>query len=77
MKCAACQRKASEGRYCQYHLQALASLQQHYRNWQEAYGEIQWNEFLSRLLTMKETGSWIRQVVELEMAAMPPEQPKE
>ena len=66
-KCAACHRKAMPGgRYCLHHQQALDSVTGHYRAWIDSYGGISWEEFLIRLSKMKETGSWVKEVIEAE-----------
>lgn len=66
-KCAACHRIALSGNYCQYHSQALESLTGHYKAWIDAYGGISWQDFLGKLSMMKETGSWVKEVIEIEL----------
>jgi hypothetical protein len=39
----------------------------HYKAWVEAYGRISWDDFLNKLLKMQETGSWIKEVIEVEL----------
>jgi hypothetical protein len=39
----------------------------HYRAWVNAYGRISWKEFLHKLSAMKEAGSWIREVIAVEL----------
>ena len=69
--CAACYRKALAGKkYCVHHSQAHDGLMNHYRAWVEAYGQISMQDFLDKLLTMKETGSWAREVIEAEKKGM-------
>ena len=66
-KCAACHRNALPGgTYCLYHRQALDNLAGHYRAWLEAYGGISWQDFMIKLPKMKETGSWVKEVIEAE-----------
>ena len=66
-KCAACHRKVfTESEYCLHHKRALDSLSDHYRAWIDAYGSISWQDFLIKLSKMKETGSWVKQVIEAE-----------
>ena len=66
-KCAACRRKALVGKkYCIHHSQAYDSFVNHYKAWVEAYGRISMEEFMDKLIQMKETGSWIREVIEAE-----------
>lgn len=38
----------------------------HYRAWVDAYGSISWEEFLNKLPKMQETGSWVKEVIEVE-----------
>jgi hypothetical protein len=33
----------------------------------EAYEVISWNDFLNKLLKMNETGSWIKEVIVVEL----------
>jgi hypothetical protein len=66
-KCAACHRKALTGnKYCLHHKQAFDNVNNHYRAWVNAYGRISWEEFLSKVSSMQETGSWIREVIAVE-----------
>lgn len=66
-KCAACHRKPATGsKYCVHHLQAYEGLLNHYKAWVKAYGRISMEDFMSRLLSMEETGSWVREVIKIE-----------
>lgn len=66
-KCAACSRKPLAGKkYCVHHSQAFDGLMNHYKAWVSAYGTISMDEFMERLLSMKETGSWVREVINAE-----------
>lgn len=70
-KCAACHRKALAGKkYCVHHSQAHDSLVEHYKAWVSAYGRISMDEFMDKVLLMKETGSWIREVIAAEKGQM-------
>ena len=70
-KCVACQRKAVSGKkYCVNHSQAHDSIMNHYKAWVKAYGRISMQEFLDKLLEMKETGIWVRDVVAAEKSMM-------
>ena len=66
-KCSACSRKATTKKYCFYHNQAFDSLKEYYKIWVEAYEVISWNDFLNKLLKMNETGSWIKEVIVVEL----------
>jgi hypothetical protein len=39
----------------------------HYKIWVNAYGRTSWGEFLIKLSGMQETGSWIKEVIALEL----------
>ncbi|MGH9992889.1 MAG: hypothetical protein ACREBU_15440 [Nitrososphaera sp.] len=68
-KCAACHRKALAGKkYCLHHSKAFQKLAEHYDAWVQAYGDISRRDFMDRQLRMSETGSWIREVIEVERA---------
>jgi hypothetical protein len=47
-------------------LQAYEGLLNHYKAWVKAYGRISMEDFMSRLLSMDETGSWVREVIKIE-----------
>ena len=65
--CAACHRKPLAGkRYCVHHSQAYDGLMNHYKAWVDAYGKISINEFMDKLLSMKETGTWVKEVITAE-----------
>jgi hypothetical protein len=67
-KCAACHRTAMSGKkYCSHHSRALESLTDHYKAWVDAYGGISWQDFLDKLLKMQETGSWVKEVIAVEL----------
>ena len=38
-----------------------------YKSWVDAYGGVSWEDFLGRLSKMKETGSWVKEVIEAEL----------
>ena len=39
----------------------------HYKVWINAYGRISWEEFLIKLSGMHEIGSWVKEVIALEL----------
>ena len=68
-KCAACHRKSLAGKkYCVHHSKALLKLEEHYSAWVRAYGKLSRRDFMDRQLRRSETGSWIREVIEVEQA---------
>jgi hypothetical protein len=67
-KCSACSRKVlTRKKYCFYHSQALDDIMEHYKKWVHVYEIISWNDFLNKLLNMNETGSWIKEVIAVEL----------
>jgi hypothetical protein len=66
MKCAACSREAS-ARYCAQHAKALVQLKEHYDAWVLAYGSIPWEKYLEKLAGMKETGTFVKEVIKAEL----------
>lgn len=66
-KCFACARKASTSKYCSYHAQAFNNLKEQYTTWVHAYDTISWNDFLNKLLQLNETGSWVKDVIIVEL----------
>jgi hypothetical protein len=66
-KCAACHRKAlPDSKYCLHHKQASDNMLSHYKAWVNAYGGISWEDFMDKLLKLKETGSWVKEVIAVE-----------
>lgn len=66
MKCRACSRQA-DGKYCAYHGRALEQLRQHHSAWVRAYGDISWEKYIKKLSGMKETGTFVKEVIEAEL----------
>lgn len=66
-RCILCVRKAIQEKYCEYHYEALQSLRVHYEIWKSRYGDISWDDYLNRLQKMKNTGKWIKEVIEIEL----------
>jgi hypothetical protein len=67
-KCAACHRKTMQGnKYCLHHDQAFTCLIEHYKAWVNAYGRISMDDFMNKLRSMEETGSWVKEVIEVEL----------
>jgi hypothetical protein len=68
-KCAACYRKvvAKCKKYCIYHSQAYDSLQKQYGAWMHAYAGISMGDYMKKLLTLNETGIWVKEVINAEL----------
>jgi hypothetical protein len=67
--CAACYREvvAKGKKYCIYHTQAFANLQNQYGAWVHAYGGISETDYMNKLLTLSQTGSWVKDVINEEL----------
>jgi hypothetical protein len=68
-RCAVCYRElVSKGKkYCIYHSQAYDSLQKQYDAWVHAYGGISKIDYMNKLLTLSQTGSWVKEVINEEL----------
>jgi hypothetical protein len=68
-KCAACYREVVDKgqKYCIYHIQAYDSLQKQYDAWVHAYGGISKVDYMNKLLTLSQTGSWVKEVINEEL----------
>jgi hypothetical protein len=72
-RCAACYREvvARAKKYCIYHSQAYDSLQKQYDAWVHAYGGISKVDYMNKLLTLSQTGSWVKEVIDEELKGEP------
>jgi hypothetical protein len=68
-KCVACYREVivKGKKYCIYHSQAYHSLQKQYDAWVHAYGEISKVAYMKKLLSLSQTGSWVKEVIKEEL----------
>ena len=68
-KCVACYREvvAKGKKYCIYHSQAYDSLKKQYDAWVRAYGGISWEDYGKKLLTLDQTGTWVKDVINIEL----------
>jgi hypothetical protein len=64
MKCVLCNREA-ETSFCEYHQEAENRLEAGYQLWVGAYGSIEWNVYLDRVIMSDQTGLWAKEVAEL------------
>lgn len=46
---------------------ALISLKKHYKIWLEAYGTLEWKNYLLKLNKLKETGKFVKEVIDVEL----------
>jgi hypothetical protein len=72
-RCAACYRGvvAKGKKYCIYHSQAYDSLRKQYDAWVHAYGGITKVDYMNKLLTLSQTGSWVKEVINEELKKEP------
>ena len=50
-----------------YHKQAYDNLIKHYKIWNKAFDGLSWTNYMNKLLELKETGSWIKEVISVEL----------
>jgi hypothetical protein len=68
VKCPVCTQKVSnQGKYCLYHKQAYDNLIIHYKIWNKAFEGLSWTSYMNKLLELKETGSWVKEVISAEL----------
>lgn len=63
MKCALCNREATEEGYCDLHAEAYESILKSYDAWRRAL-DISWKEYLSEIVKNPLTGQWAKEVAE-------------
>ena len=64
--CLICSRATSD-KYCEYHRKSFDILVLGYESWKGALEEISWQNYLRKLLELRETGSSIRDLIENEL----------
>ena len=62
--CIICERELASENYCTYHEMAYQNVMQAYNEWQKAYGELTFSEYLKKLIENTATGIWAKDVVE-------------
>ena len=60
MKCALCEREATD-ELCRNHSRAKQSVLSAYSYWKEAYGTLEWNDYLDRIKRNPRTGQWAKE----------------
>ncbi|MHA1771426.1 MAG: hypothetical protein ACTSYL_02575 [Candidatus Thorarchaeota archaeon] len=65
-RCPICDRIAGEtdDGFCRYHHDAKKNLEDSYERWKHAL-DISWEEYLDRVVTLEETGIWVKEIVEI------------
>ena len=51
-------------KYCDYHDKAYQNVMESYDDWQEAYGELDFVDYLKKLIDNPATGLWAKEVAE-------------
>jgi hypothetical protein len=64
VKCAVCGRPGAAG-LCEHHAEAKRSLETAYPRWKEAYGSIEWLDYLDAVSRNPKTGEWAVGVAKL------------
>ena len=60
MKCALCERE-SAGELCRHHERAKEEVTSAFVNWREAYGTLEWADYLDRIKRNPRTGQWAKE----------------
>jgi hypothetical protein len=64
MKCRLCGREAVPD-LCSYHEGAKRKVEAGYRLWTEAYGEMDWRDYLDKVKRNEQTGQWAKEIAEM------------
>lgn len=59
--CEICKKIGNEP-FCEYHAKAYNNIVKYYRYWKEAYDELSWEEYLTKLIENPENGKWVKEV---------------
>jgi len=57
-----------QGDYCRRHSIAYSNLKEKYPSWIAAYGGISWERYLETIMTLEETGDWVKQIAKMELS---------
>ena len=69
MKCRLCSRDATSD-LCPYHEEARERVKSTYHQWVNAYGSIEWRDYLKRVVENVQTGDWAREAAEMLQEGM-------
>jgi hypothetical protein len=64
MKCKLCLREAVSN-LCRYHEEAKRKIEIGYHLWAEAYGVIEWEDYLDKVKRNEQTGQWAKEIAEM------------
>lgn len=62
--CELCYREKVSEEYCNYHDMAYQNVQNSYADWQQAYEDLSFEEYLQKLIENAATGVWVREVAQ-------------
>jgi len=63
MKCRICGRETTAD-LCAYHHRAKEEVERAYALWVEAYGRIEWKDYLDNVKRNPQTGQWAKEIAE-------------
>ena len=67
-KCPLCERIShADTSYCSFHDMAHTEIKSRFLEWNIAFGYASWERYLERIIGLKETGVWAREVARLEL----------
>ena len=64
VKCKLCGREAVSD-LCRYHEKVKRKVEADYSLWVEAYGEIEWKDYLDKVKHNEQTGQWAKEIAEM------------
>jgi hypothetical protein len=64
MKCMLCSRRAVSD-LCTYHERAKRKVEAGYRVWINAYGKMEWKDYLDKVKRNEQTGQWAKEIAEM------------
>lgn len=69
MKCLVCGRDGAK-ELCGRHYRARKTIESAYPAWVEAYGGLQWKDYLNRVKRNIQTGQWAKETAELLLGGL-------
>ncbi|HEV2137944.1 MAG TPA: hypothetical protein VGR53_03815 [Nitrososphaerales archaeon] len=63
MKCRLCGREATAD-LCPYHQAAKEKVEAEYALWENAYGKLEWKDYLDSVKHNPQTGQWAKEIAE-------------
>ena len=65
-KCVVCKATIGKGEYCDAHLIAKNNLEKRYKDWEKAFGNLSWSDYLTKIVDDQDipVGDWAREVAD-------------